>query len=96
MNTVVCVLVSFVEAGAQKATRTFCHGCEMAVRWRVSGDTTPCRMTGVTLHRLRKVTPVILHGVVSPEGGARVVRTARMTASVDWWCLCEVDMSYSF
>ena len=29
-----------------------------------SGDTTPCRMTGVTLH---KVTPVILHGVVSPN-----------------------------
>jgi len=27
-----------------------------------SGDTTPCRMTGVALH-----SPVILHGVVSPE-----------------------------
>ena len=38
-----------------------------------SGDTIPCRMTGVTLQS--KVTPVILHGVVSPEedqlGGRR-------------------------
>ena len=42
-----------------------------------SGDTTPCRMTGVTLHRYNpvkddrsdscKVTPFILHWAVSPE-----------------------------
>ena len=33
-------------------------------RWRraISGNTTPCRITGVTLHTL-----VILHGVVSPD-----------------------------
>ena len=38
-----------------------------------SGDTTPCRMTGVC-----KVTPVILHGVISPDMwaplGRRVTR----------------------
>ena len=37
----------------------------------VSGDTTPCRMPGVTLHshvRYKEIGPhIILHGVVSPE-----------------------------
>ena len=37
------------------------------------GDTTPCRMTGVTLYSHvpgeMGLTPVILHGVVSPERG---------------------------
>ena len=40
-----------------------------------SGDTTPCRMTGVTLHVSGDLTrPVILHGVVSPEKGGQVHR----------------------
>ena len=49
-----------------------CHARSTAGWW--SGDTTPCRMIGVTLHsHVRyKETPVILHGVVSPEvGGSR-------------------------
>ena len=45
-----------------------------------SGDTTPCMMTGVTIHShvhykpARKVTPVILHGTAPPDGVSSVGR----------------------
>ena len=44
-----------------------------------SGDTTPYRMTGVTLHGV--VSPVILRGVVSPEG-SRETRERNCALSV--------------
>ena len=38
-----------------------------------SGDTAPCKVTPVILHGVvtPEMTGVTLHGVVSPEGGAR-------------------------
>jgi len=44
-----------------------------------SGDTTPCRMTGVTVQDTPpcRMTGVTLHGAVSPEGGVPAAGAGR-------------------
>ena len=61
-----------VEASRTDLGNTHVVGASGGV-WRkgsTSGDTTTCRMTGVTSPH--KATPVFLHGVVSSEGGGSV------------------------
>ena len=48
---------------------------------RISGDTTPCRVTPVVLHGV----PVILHGVVSPEDEAASAFRRTAQGIMDGW-----------